>query len=752
MTSLKPQTIQKPIWLMDYEHAMMTNPDQRHYNLAVEVSSVARQTNSFAFYMNGVVFEDPIMLAGIHPPHAHLGVPVAQWLATKTTWLAARLAAPGQPAPAAGPPGKFTQPAAASTSAAAAAAAQPDAKSTEQPAEDDEAWEEEEDWTEKPKDDAWKNWSGGAWKSGSSWNSQKPRAWGDSKGGASHRESKKEWLEQQRAEVAEQLRHRVLTNELPSAVDPGLWARVGAPPGTVKEGAARLAQDVGAFQPWFRWAAEHVTPSQQLGHDTVRRHSIFLVDTQDEPVASNVPGRMLSPFQGLHPVQSWQLREAKKNRAAAESWSPPQDNGLYVNLFLNKTLRDIKVQLALSIDYPHICGSAQYESYFMDQMNSPELGGLWFPEMGGSDSTVYLAVKLHLVRLSAGQLEDWPLCDLTLQAHRGLEEMSVDQHLWQLEQVMWMHQHPQEWQLRVQIRIFSDKRVFAYRTSTFGRLYMATEGGRVIEAGLPRIMLEVRTTPPNSWSALGTDGDRVELTLQDGFNHLKLRCKQIAVSTDCLVLSRVSFGEINRIIPEARRLGARVDCPDPLLSPSQLAELHRQWLADSVAPPAAALPDDELEAFRYQCAKWLVMDTKSADATHVQLVQAMAQAPAFRVVETVRMLRPGAERGQLPHEVATDHPTLTADGDGSSSAAAAVAADPAVVHVSAAVPKAPQPGPADMSALLTRPSRAVAPTRHLVGNGQMLIEEIHDETFDTLPEAAPRGGPTALSPPSPQQL
>ena len=253
-----------------------------------------------------------------------------------------------------------------------------------------------------------------------------------------------------------------------------------------------------------------------------------------------------------------------------------------------KTLQQRKVVLALAFDYPFGIRCADWDSGVETLLAHPAFRPMDLPRTGLVGPT-YLHLKIQKItwQSSHEQGEGRPaiveqhIAHIVLQGHNGDHNMSLEQNLWYPEGVASLCDD--NFDLRFVLAVFQGLRVILLSWTTNGRLYAAGPGASVSQLGTPRVRLEIRGMPKDSYEACGHDGDIVDLQFSDVANRVEAEARAQVCSLEALRISHCVGYSLGSLISAARPLGARIDGPDFQLQHAMLARVHAKWLSNTNA-------------------------------------------------------------------------------------------------------------------------------------------------------------------------
>ena len=298
---------------------------------------------------------------------------------------------------------------------------------------------------------------------------------------------------------------------------------------------------------------------QQVGSKQGER-SILVLDHRDQ--------RLQSPFQG------WLLDEILTNAAARINIlsdsrlvrSPT--TGYHCNLFLIKTLANVKVVFAGCMTSYESVTCGKWDSQTAKVLSHPAFQPFRWPLMF-NDSPTWVDVKV--------KVEGILLIHLELRGYRSDRDMTVQLNSVTDALLEVLNENP--FIPTFTVTIFQGWRVVSCSWEVGGRLYAASEGGVVVCLDYPLCHVELRVTATSSADALGLDADRVEFRFLSASDRLDVACSGCSVPPTWLVVSRVSGPTLIKNAEWCRKRYARIEGPDQTLQLSQLASVHAHWTA-----------------------------------------------------------------------------------------------------------------------------------------------------------------------------
>ena len=298
---------------------------------------------------------------------------------------------------------------------------------------------------------------------------------------------------------------------------------------------------------------------QQVGSKQGER-SILVLDHRDQ--------RLQSPFQG------WLLDEILTNAAARINIlsdsrlvrSPT--TGYHCNLFLIKTLANVKVVFAGCMTSYESVTCGKWDSETAKVLSHPAFQPFRWPLMF-NDSPTWVDVKV--------KLEGILLIHLELRGYRSDRDMTVQLNSVTDALLEILNENP--FIPTFTVTIFQGWRVVSCSWEVGGRLYAASEGGVVVCLDYPLCHVELRVTATSSADAMGLDADRVEFRFLSASDRLDVSCSGCSVPPTWLVVSRVSGPTLIKNAEWCRKRYARIEGPDQTLQLSQLASVHAHWTA-----------------------------------------------------------------------------------------------------------------------------------------------------------------------------
>ena len=334
---------------------------------------------------------------------------------------------------------------------------------------------------------------------------------------------------------------------------------------------------------WKQMGGSHNAVNVQLPDHVVRvaqkegEQSIMILDRRDQ--------RLQSPFQG------WLLDEiltnagSRMNILTDHSLVRPPSQGYHMNLFMLKTLDNMKLALSgCMVSYGSVpCG--RWDSETGDVLSHEAFQPFRWPLMiEGSPTWVDVKVKI----------EGTMVVHLELRGYRSDTDMTVQLNFvgdFLLETLKTNVFIP-----TFTITVFQGWRVVAVAWEVGGRLYACSEGGVVAALDYPLCHFELRLVELSSADAFGLDADRIEFRFRSAADRLDVACRSCAVPPTWLVVSRVTAPVMVRNANWCRDHYARIEAPDQALQLTQLAGIHAHWTAkleaddeDEVGPRISAV-------------------------------------------------------------------------------------------------------------------------------------------------------------------
>merc|ERR1711951_30461 len=134
------------------------------------------------------------------------------------------------------------------------------------------------------------------------------------------------------------------------------------------------------------------------------------------------------------------------------------------------------------------------------------------------------------------------------------------------------------------IIVFQGWRITAVTGVLGNRAYALTTGGIVCSLDKPRWKVDMMRMKRNSHEARGHDPDATDFRFLDATNKIDCRCPRMSAPPTWLVASHISGPALLNAIKSIRDQGGRIEGPQQVVHFSQLAEIHRSWFDNSVAP------------------------------------------------------------------------------------------------------------------------------------------------------------------------
>ena len=163
-------------------------------------------------------------------------------------------------------------------------------------------------------------------------------------------------------------------------------AAKAAQPQQVQWAHGRRAKGRGKGAPTIHWTAAHDPTNfsvprflQRLG-DRDDDASVLLQDTRD--------GRIVSPFQGLFPLEIAENSNSSLNVLTERAMLMTPMNGFYFNLFTIQTLSIFKMFLVLSIDSSQSVPTAAWDRPTASAFDHPAFKPFCWPEMSNQHPSV----------------------------------------------------------------------------------------------------------------------------------------------------------------------------------------------------------------------------------------------------------------------------------------------------------------------------------------------------------------------------
>ena len=178
----------------------------------------------------------------------------------------------------------------------------------------------------------------------------------------------------------------------------------------------------------------------------VHPESILVYDNRER--AGRVEGRLISPFNGLHPLQAWQNANQVLSRHNEGRLAFDPTDGVYLSMFAVKTLQPFKCVIALSMDYPTGIQCAEWGGDILALIAMQELQPQSLPSMGLIGPT-YMDLKImctpktgYVFALDGMRVPKGLIAHIVAQGHLGDRNMSLDQNVcypeaiqtWRLDQ------------------------------------------------------------------------------------------------------------------------------------------------------------------------------------------------------------------------------------------------------------------------------------------------------------------------------
>ena len=133
------------------------------------------------------------------------------------------------------------------------------------------------------------------------------------------------------------------------------------------------------------------------------------------------------------------------------------------------------------------------------------------------------------------------------------------------------------------VAMFQGWRVSVLAFQCGGRTYSAAPNGNVVAGDFARSRWELRVCSRSSEDAVGNDADRIEFRFRDANNRIDVKAARASVPATWLTVSHISGPNLVTTIQAVRRGGARVEGPEQTEQFGQLAAIHQNWWANSVA-------------------------------------------------------------------------------------------------------------------------------------------------------------------------
>ena len=133
------------------------------------------------------------------------------------------------------------------------------------------------------------------------------------------------------------------------------------------------------------------------------------------------------------------------------------------------------------------------------------------------------------------------------------------------------------------VAMFQGWRVSVLAFQCGGRTYSAAPNGNVVAGDFARSRWELRVCSRSSEDAVGNDADRIEFRFRDANNRIDVKAARASVPATWLTVSHISGPNLVTTIQAVRRGGARVEGPEQTEQFGQVAAIHQNWWANSVA-------------------------------------------------------------------------------------------------------------------------------------------------------------------------
>ena len=309
-----------------------------------------------------------------------------------------------------------------------------------------------------------------------------------------------------------------------------------------------------------------------------------VVDTRDE--------KIVSPYQG------WSTSEIMDNAAGTINIMTERDqvltptNGYFFALHGVYTLQQWKFVINLSVEVTTSVPCARWDSDSASIFaNDDRFKPFDWPLMYHFSPT-FVDVKLHL--------RSHLLAHITFRGMRSDRDMTLEKNYWDEFTINGMSDGSAD--ISFIIVVFQGWRITAVSGVLGNRAYALTTGGIVCSLDKPRWKVDMMRMKRNSQEARGNDPDAIDFRFLDATNKIDCRSPRISVPPTWLVASHISGPALLNAIKSIRDQGGRIEGPQQVVHFSQLAEIHRSWFENSVAPSTeevtpvvTAVPTDDPE-------------------------------------------------------------------------------------------------------------------------------------------------------------
>ena len=292
--------------------------------------------------------------------------------------------------------------------------------------------------------------------------------------------------------------------------------------------------------------------------------SVIVVDNRDE--------RMISPF------QNWLVSEIMTNSASSinviteRDQVMPPSSGFHLSLFANYTLDGVKAVLVVSIESDTGVPCAGWDGPTAHALSHPVFQPFSWPMLRDTSAS-YIDVKIY----NGNEL----LFHWIFRGYRTDTDLTVQQQF--VDEVLIRTANVGTPNLSCVVAMFQGWRVSVLAFQCGGRTYSAAPNGNVVAGDFARSRWELRVCSRSSEDAVGNDADRIEFRFRDANNRIDVKAARASVPATWLTVSHISGPNLVTTIQAVRRGGARVEGPEQTEQFGQLAAIHQNWWANSVA-------------------------------------------------------------------------------------------------------------------------------------------------------------------------
>ena len=292
--------------------------------------------------------------------------------------------------------------------------------------------------------------------------------------------------------------------------------------------------------------------------------SVIVVDNRDE--------RMISPF------QNWLVSEIMTNSASSinviteRDQVMPPSSGFHLSLFANYTLDGVKAVLVVSIESDTGVPCAGWDGPTAHALSHPVFQPFSWPMLRDTSAS-YIDVKIY----NGNEL----LFHWIFRGYRTDTDLTVQQQF--VDEVLIRTANVGTPKLSCVVAMFQGWRVSVLAFQCGGRTYSAAPNGNVVAGDFARSRWELRVCSRSSEDAVGNDADRIEFRFRDANNRIDVKAARASVPATWLTVSHISGPNLVTTIQAVRRGGARVEGPEQTEQFGQLAAIHQNWWANSVA-------------------------------------------------------------------------------------------------------------------------------------------------------------------------